>query len=518
MKPPTAGPFAASPEPAQAAGGDPFAQATALHRAGRPEQAVPLYRRALERTPGFVGGWCNLGIALKQAGRMGEALAAYRRAIELDPGSADAQFNLALALNEIGQGAEAETALRRAIADRPEFPQAHALLGDVLRTAGRFAEARAAYESALSLRPDHLGVLIGLAEVQAALEAPQDALATARRAAELRPRDGRVLAKLAEMQGLAGRRDEARDTLQQALQHDPGNGAALEGLADWHRGGGDLTPALAAFRRAQAADPRSLEHSAGSARLCLEAGEVAEARVLCEEALDRHPGNAKLLALLCSALAQDEAWDRLGYLADCDRLMLRKPWSSAPGYPSIEAFNAALAAHIEGHPSLQYERQGTATRLGRHTGELMIEPKGPMAAFEQLICQAVEAYDGTIEPDPRHPFLAHPPARWSLNVWALVMDGQGYQVSHIHPSGWLSGVYYVTVPDVVAASDNAHAGWIEFGEPLPQHCVTKPAPLRHFRPDPGLMLLFPSYFPHRTIPFESDQKRICIAFDVKPFG
>ena len=118
MKPPTSGPFGVSPGSAAAAGGDPFAQATALHRAGRPDQAVPLYRQALARAPGFVGGWCNLGIALKQAGRMGEALAAYRRAIELDPGSADAQFNLALALNEVGQGAEAETALRQAIASR----------------------------------------------------------------------------------------------------------------------------------------------------------------------------------------------------------------------------------------------------------------------------------------------------------------------------------------------------------------------------------------------------------------
>jgi hypothetical protein len=33
-------------------------------------------------------------------------------------------------------------------------------------------------------------------------------------------------------------------------------------------------------------------------------------------------------------------------------------------------------------------------------------------------------------------------------------------------------------------------------------------------PYEGLMVLFPSYFYHRTIPFEGDSARISLAFDV----
>lgn len=36
------------------------------------------------------------------------------------------------------------------------------------------------------------------------------------------------------------------------------------------------------------------------------------------------------------------------------------------------------------------------------------------------------------------------------------------------------------------------------------------------KPAPGLLLLFPSYTWHRTLPFESGTDRISIAFDVKP--
>ena len=41
-----------------------------------------------------------------------------------------------------------------------------------------------------------------------------------------------------------------------------------------------------------------------------------------------------------------------------------------------------------------------------------------------------------------------------------------------------------------------------------------PAPTWTYRPEPGAVVLFPSYLYHRTIPFRSDQQRISIAFDV----
>jgi hypothetical protein len=36
------------------------------------------------------------------------------------------------------------------------------------------------------------------------------------------------------------------------------------------------------------------------------------------------------------------------------------------------------------------------------------------------------------------------------------------------------------------------------------------------RPEEGMLVLFPSYFYHRTIPFESTEERISIAFDAVP--
>ena len=60
------------------------------------------------------------------------------------------------------------------------------------------------------------------------------------------------------------------------------------------------------------------------------------------------------------------------------------------------------------------------------------------------------------------------------------------------------------------------AGWLEFGRsPEKLACEAEPL-LKLVRPRPGLMVLFPSYFYHRTVPFRSEEKRISIAFDALP--
>ena len=115
---------------------------------------------------------------------------------------------------------------------------------------------------------------------------------------------------------------------------------------------------------------------------------------------------------------------------------------------------------------------------------------------------------------PPHPFFDGRPGRIEITGWAVVLDSGGYMTAHMHPSSWLSGVYYGAVPDAINAASNDRVGWIEFGRPEKRFELAVEPEVRSYRPEEGLMVLLPSFMFHRTIPFQSHQKRICVAFTV----
>jgi len=206
--------------------------------------------------------------------------------------------------------------------------------------------------------------------------------------------------------------------------------------------------------------------------------------------------------------------EALGALVDFDRHIHTRIVDPGEGFADLAEFNNALARHVCNHPTLVYELAHTSTRKGRHTGDLLREPKGPIAALEILINSAVADYLRALREDPGHPLAATAPKNWQLSVWSVVLEGPGHQIPHIHESGWLSGVFYAKVPDAVGASPDKAAGWIEFGRPLDLYCAKRPPAVRLIQPREGLMVLFPSYFFHATIPTECPDERISIAFDI----
>jgi uncharacterized protein (TIGR02466 family) len=101
-------------------------------------------------------------------------------------------------------------------------------------------------------------------------------------------------------------------------------------------------------------------------------------------------------------------------------------------------------------------------------------------------------------------------------MWGVVLKSQGHQSPHIHPPSWISGCYYIRVPKEVTMAGTGYPGWIEFGRPHRSFDAKAEPAITRVQPKEGLMLLFPSFFYHATVPFEFEETRICIAFDISP--
>lgn len=136
--------------------------AEALDHAGRPDEALTHFRRALELAPDSYVTHHLAGTMLLGRGQPEEAIAHFRRVVELKPQSASALNNLGVALNAAGQRAQAITQYQRALEFDPDYPEAHNNLATALANQGGNEQAIVHFTRAVQLNPDYAGALKGL--------------------------------------------------------------------------------------------------------------------------------------------------------------------------------------------------------------------------------------------------------------------------------------------------------------------------------------------------------------------
>jgi uncharacterized protein (TIGR02466 family) len=407
----------------------------------------------------------------------------YRKANELGLDRAELHLNLGNALIDELETDQAIEAYRNAIARNPGDLESHKNLNSLLYQQQRTDEYLASYREALAanpaaepLRMDYAIALYQTGQYEKSVEVLEAGLTNAKRPAHL-----------TSLLGLA-----------------------LERLGEWDR-------ALDAHARAVAAGDKTSEQHINFARALL-------ARQRPDEALEHArlgtvdmPFNQRALAYLglCWRMLGDQ---RDSMLNDYDN-MVRVYDVPVPGeYADAAEFNAALARTLERlhigkhHPPEQTLRGGSQTY-----GDLFVRKEQEIVELVAGIQRCVEDYIGRMPHHAEHPLLARRTNRYDFRAsWSVRLASCGYHEMHVHPLGWISSAYYVQVPTEVAREDDDQGG-IKFGEPdidLGEHGAAR----RLIKPSAGRLVLFPSYMWHGTIPFESPDPRMTVAFDVVPVG
>lgn len=82
------------------------------------------------------------------------------------------------------------------------------------------------------------------------------------------------------------------------------------------------------------------------------------------------------------------------------------------------------------------------------------------------------------------------------------------------PGIWLSGVYQARTSGFEDGAGGMPAAGISFGSPHPRFTTASDFEVRAFEAEEGRMLLFPSYFWHGILPFQSAEARVSYASDI----
>jgi putative 2-oxoglutarate-Fe(II)-dependent oxygenase superfamily protein len=204
---------------------------------------------------------------------------------------------------------------------------------------------------------------------------------------------------------------------------------------------------------------------------------------------------------------------RYAELHDYPRLVRQYRLEPPTPYPDIEQFNAAFARELlalhRGHRPLEQSLRG-----GSQTERNLPRDNPVIAAFFAMIDAPIRDYIARLRDAERaHPTDRRKSAGYRIaGSWSVQLQPGGFHLDHVHPQGWLSSAYYVELPETT--DESTRAGWLKFGEPgVP---VAGCAPDLYVRPYAGLLVLFPSYVWHGTVPFETGGRRLTAAFDVVP--
>jgi TPR repeat protein len=308
---------------------------------------------------------------------------------------------------------------------------------------------------------------------------------------------------------VTGDRALAVDALRAAADKgfDAAFGHLAEALRRVERPGDALAAALRGLERA----PSDFKSLGMVVRLLLDRGEPERLWNICTSLLARGGWNAYVPSAMALAATTPAQHAQVAALVDSPR------WFAAVQLGAPNEVDGALAAELLAHASLAPLPSTKATSgTGNRIDHLQIAA-GPRARdLLERICTAVDAYALQRKHDTAHPAIAHRPASVALNAWALAVHDDGHEDWHMHPGGWISGVYYVAVPHL-DPHDGEHRGAIEFGPfPFGTERSAPSWPRTFVTPQAGMLLLFPSFYGHRTWPTRVADPRIVVAFDVVP--
>lgn len=455
------------------------------------------------------------GHAAMECGNGVCAISAFSRWSRMAPEDPEAALRLAAALADHGEAERAEQVVSQVLARHGKSATAHFVLGRALLEQARFEAAEQAFRTAVRLKPDHRlaqNNLLELAwmrtgDLALATRVADQTLAMSPELVYLRVVKAKLLSSLMQWQ-------EALQEIQAGLSVSADNPELLAAAAQvaLHIDG-DLAVDYASRLHGLLQSSRMARALLGNAYLA--AGKAELALPIAQSLHQDDANDGQAVAMLADALRMlgDARYrDLLDY-----RGLVRAEYIDCPrGWPTRDAYlddllrDLHMLHTLRAHPVTSSLRGGSQAQLvPEHS------PYASIRAFPEAVDGPVRRYVAALGhgSDPMRRRLLR--GYRIHGMWSVRLHSDGFHLNHYHPAGWISSAFYLALPP--ARSMRNGGGWLKFGEPA---FPTSPGldPEYFVKPEPGLLVLFPSFLWHGTVPFtgERDSERLTIAFDVLP--
>jgi tetratricopeptide (TPR) repeat protein len=515
-----------------------------LQELGRLEDAEISYKKAIAIKPDYAKAHSNLGNTLKELGRLEDAEASCKKAIALKPDFAEAHCNLGNALQELGRLEDAEISYKKAIAINLDFALAHSNLGNTLKELGRLEDAEASCKKAIALKPDFAEAHCNLGNALQALRRLEDAVISYKKAIAIKPDFALAHSNLGNTLKELGRLEDAEASCKKAIALKPDFAEAHCNLGIVLQELGRLEDAEISYKIAIAKHPDFAQTHSFLGSTLKELGRLEDAEISFAQAVKLKPDliEARNELLTCLYLMDKKSllFDQLDFLTTQDKTnsvigSLTYRSGLRYGEERLNTFCNDPLKHVllvdlksrydfeetfvRNVKSFLSDVRGSNRRIQpllfngfQTSGNLFSIENNFTGEIQKAIRLEIEKYRINFE-NSEEGFIKKWPKQYSLFGWLICMKSGGELSPHIHENGWLSGSIYINVPSKTRVdSGNLVVSMGKDSDTTNSSLNSK----KVIDVTTGSMALFPASLMHHTIPFQSEEERIVLAFDVMP--
>jgi Flp pilus assembly protein TadD len=387
---------------------------------------------------------------------------------------AEAHNNFGIVLRDLGRSAKAEARYRQSLILKPDLAEAYNNLGIILRDLGRSDEAEKNYRCAIIAKPYMAEAHSNLGVTLKELGKLDESEASCRQAVTLRSDYSGVHYNLGNTLKTLGRLDEAVVSLRQAIALKPDYTEAHDNL---------LTCLYRLNKKAAFFD--ELDYLISHGKINAVIGSLT-----CRSALKY---GLEKPNLFCGKPLQYVSHTGLNTQCDFEEIFVEK------------------AKAILNEKRIPNRKQSLLVNGYQTSGNLFDIQNDATDKIQEAIRVEIEKYRLNFK-NSEEGLIKKWPTEYSLYGWLISMKNGGELQPHIHEQGWLSGSVYINVPPKSTADNgNLVVSLGEEEDAIDARINVK----KIINVVTGSLVLFPASLTHYTIPFESEEERIVLAFDVK---
>lgn len=447
-----------------------FALAFQNYKKNNLKNAQKLYNQILNKEPNHFGSIFYLGSISLQNKNFVKAKQLFEKAVKIQPTYANAHHNLGQAQQGLGASHEAMCCYQKAIKIQPNLIASHNNLGMIQKELGQNNEAVRSFQKVIKIQPDLMIAHNNLGTVYIEMKKRKKAIKCFKKAIEINNKFSMAHYNL-------GKAFRELYNYKEAIK-------CFE-TANTTRSRAELLESTY-FSNGQKIYPKTLKKLTSEDPLNLRVATMAAYVSKKEKINNTYPFCRNPLDYVYIKNLKNEI--------------------SSP-----DKFSANLSK-ILGKVDFIWEPTTKTTTRGYHTsGNLFNKTDYEIMQLQELIKKQISIYRKHYEFSKDY-FITKWPKKNQLEAWHVKLMKKGYQKPHIHPAGWLSGCFYLKIPKRLKRNQGA----IKFGFVGYDYPFDKKLPNLIHVPKIFDIALFPSSLFHETIPFNSQEERHVIAFDLMP--